>query len=40
MTHAPFPIARPRRLRSSSALRAMVSENTLTPADFIWPIFV
>ncbi|MEM9438476.1 MAG: porphobilinogen synthase [Pseudomonadota bacterium] len=40
MTHAPFPSARPRRLRSSAALRALVSENTLTPADFIWPIFV
>ncbi|WP_147124937.1 porphobilinogen synthase [Shimia ponticola] len=40
MTYAPFPFARPRRLRSSKALRAMVSENVLTPADFIWPIFV
>ncbi|MEM9854401.1 MAG: porphobilinogen synthase [Pseudomonadota bacterium] len=40
MTHAPFPLARPRRLRSSPALRALVAENTLTPADFIWPIFV
>ncbi|MEL7299706.1 MAG: porphobilinogen synthase [Pseudomonadota bacterium] len=40
MTHAPFPLARPRRLRRTSALRALVAENVLTPADFIWPIFV
>ncbi|MEM6726952.1 MAG: porphobilinogen synthase [Pseudomonadota bacterium] len=40
MSLAPFPAARPRRLRSSPAFRALVSENTLTPADFIWPIFV
>jgi porphobilinogen synthase len=37
---AAFPAARPRRLRRSAALRAMVQENTLTPADFIWPVFV
>ncbi|WP_380052367.1 porphobilinogen synthase [Falsihalocynthiibacter sp. SS001] len=37
---APFPAARLRRLRKSPALRAMVSENTLTAADFIWPVFV
>ncbi len=40
MTYAPFPYARPRRLRRTAALRAMVSEATLTPADFIWPVFV
>ncbi|MEM1302405.1 MAG: porphobilinogen synthase [Pseudomonadota bacterium] len=40
MTYAPFPFARPRRLRATPALRAMVSQNVLTPADFIWPIFV
>ncbi|MEO0486399.1 MAG: porphobilinogen synthase [Pseudomonadota bacterium] len=40
MTHAPFPAARPRRLRSTPALRALVSENLLSPADFIWPVFV
>ena len=39
-TIAPFPAARPRRLRKSAALRAMVRESHLTPADFIWPIFV
>lgn len=37
---APFPTARLRRLRQSPALRAMVRQNVLTPADFIWPIFV
>ncbi|MEL6551298.1 MAG: porphobilinogen synthase [Pseudomonadota bacterium] len=40
MTHAPYPLARPRRLRRTSALRVLVAENVLTPADFIWPIFV
>ena len=37
---APFPTARTRRLRRTAALRDMVRENTLTPADFIWPVFV
>ncbi len=40
MTHAPFPILRPRRLRRSPALRAMVREHALSPADFIWPVFL
>jgi porphobilinogen synthase len=35
-----FPATRLRRLRRTPALRAMVSENTLSPADFIWPVFV
>lgn len=39
-TVAPTPLFRPRRLRRSPALRAMVQENVLTPADFIWPLFV
>ncbi|MEM8791180.1 MAG: porphobilinogen synthase [Pseudomonadota bacterium] len=37
---APFPINRPRRLRQAPWIRAMVAENTLSPADFIWPCFV
>lgn len=37
---APFPASRPRRLRRAAALRDMVRENVLTPADFIWPVFV
>lgn len=37
---APFPSARLRRLRSSDALRRMVRQTTLSPDDFIWPIFL
>ena len=37
---ASFPAYRPRRLRAQPALRAMVRENILTPADLIWPVFV
>ncbi|NDV01728.1 porphobilinogen synthase [Pseudoroseicyclus tamaricis] len=40
LTPPPFPAARPRRLRRTPALRALVSENVLTPADFIWPVFL
>ncbi|EYD73515.1 Porphobilinogen synthase [Rubellimicrobium mesophilum DSM 19309] len=40
MTPAPFPLARPRRLRATPALRALVRETTLTPSDLIWPIFL
>lgn len=35
-----FPATRMRRLRASPFARAMVCENTLTPADFIYPMFV
>jgi porphobilinogen synthase len=34
-----FPRQRPRRLRTSAALRSMVRETSLTPTDFILPIF-
>jgi porphobilinogen synthase len=34
-----FPRQRPRRLRSSETLRAMVRETTLSPSDFILPLF-
>jgi porphobilinogen synthase len=37
---APFPLARPRRLRSSPWVRKLVAETTLTPADLIWPLIV
>lgn len=37
---APTPINRFRRLRQSSALRALVQENTLGASDLIWPVFV
>jgi len=40
MTLPSFPATRLRRLRRTPALRSMVRENTLTPADFIWPVFV
>ncbi|MDC1212854.1 porphobilinogen synthase [Rhodospirillales bacterium] len=35
-----FPSTRMRRNRRTPWLRNLVRENTLTPADFIWPIFV
>lgn len=35
-----FPENRPRRLRRSEALRRMVRETTLAPANFIYPLFV
>lgn len=37
---ARFPAVRPRRLRRTEALRRMVRETTLAPADFIFPLFV
>ncbi len=37
---APFPMSRPRRLRRSPAIRALVRETVLSPADLIWPVFV
>ncbi len=39
-TVAPYPMTRLRRLRKSPALRALTRENTLTPDDFIWPVFL
>jgi len=35
-----YPVSRPRRLRLTPALRAMVRETILTPQDFIYPLFV
>jgi len=40
MTQPRFPAARPRRLRATPALRAMVRESALSPDDLIWPVFV
>ncbi len=37
---APFPAARLRRTRQSGAVRALVRENSLSPSDLIWPVFV
>ncbi|MBP2158390.1 MULTISPECIES: porphobilinogen synthase [Asticcacaulis] len=39
-TPAPFPLARPRRLRQSAWIRDLVSENRLHVSDLIWPIFI
>ena len=39
-TQAPFPAPRLRRLRKSAAIRALTAETSLSPADFIWPVFV
>jgi len=36
----PIMSARPRRLRLSNGLRKMVRETTLTPEDFIYPLFI
>jgi porphobilinogen synthase len=35
-----FPSSRPRRLRCSPSFRRMMRETLLTPADFIYPLFV
>ena len=35
-----FPLSRPRRLRSSPALRDLAQENRLAVGDLIWPVFV
>jgi len=35
-----FPALRPRRLRRTDALRRMMRETALSPADFIYPMFV
>lgn len=35
-----FPATRPRRLRRSPAMRALVAETSLSAADLIWPLFV
>ena len=37
---APFPALRMRRLRRHDWSRRLVAENTLSPADLIWPLFV
>lgn len=39
-SQAPFPATRFRRARQSPQIRALVQENSLSPADFIWPVFV
>ncbi len=38
--YAPYPLGRPRRLRRDAFTRNLVRENTLTPHDLIYPVFV
>ena len=40
MVPAPFPTSRPRRLRRTPALRALVRETALTPEHLVAPLFV
>ena len=40
MSTTTFPTVRPRRLRQNTTLRRMVQETTLSPGDFIYPLFV
>jgi porphobilinogen synthase len=35
-----YPLSRPRRLRRTPAIRKLVKETTLNPADFVLPVFV
>jgi porphobilinogen synthase len=37
---AGFPVARPRRLRRSAALRRLVAQTTVSPSDLVLPLFV
>ena len=37
---SPFPVDRPRRLRASPAMRRLVSETRLNPAQLVLPMFV
>ena len=34
-----FPIIRPRRLRATAGIRALVRETTLSPRQLVWPVF-
>ncbi|MGO7983600.1 hypothetical protein ACC691_37785 [Rhizobium johnstonii] len=40
MSEFPVPAVRPRRLRSTPALRRAVSETRLHPAELVLPLFV
>lgn len=35
-----FPLQRGRRLRQNNSIRSIVRETTLSPSDFMWPVFV
>ena len=38
--NAPYPNSRFRRIKHRAETRALVRENTLTPDDLIWPVFI
>lgn len=40
VSHMAFPVQRPRRLRSTPAIRSLVRETRLAPDQFILPLFV
>lgn len=40
MTLSNFPAIRPRRMRKDVFSRALMRENTITPADLIYPVFI
>lgn len=40
LTRGPFPHTRMRRMRAQEFSRRLMRENTLTPADLIYPVFV
>ena len=40
MSNPSFPTTRMRRLRANAWSRALVAEHSLTPSDFIWPLFI
>jgi porphobilinogen synthase len=39
MSQSGFPLIRPRRLRATPELRALVRETNLSPQDFVYPMF-
>src|SRR5260370_36481388 len=38
--NAGYPVARPRRLRRTPALRRLVAETSLRPVDLVLPVFI
>src|SRR5260370_25421250 len=38
--NAGYPVARPRRLRRTPALRRLVAETSLRPGDLVLPVFI
>jgi porphobilinogen synthase len=40
IAHAQYPAIRPRRMRRDAFSRALMRENTITPADLIYPVFI